>query len=121
MTNPIVKPFLKWAGGKRQLLPEIRKHMPKKYNKYYEVFMGGGAIFFSLQPEQATINDSNKELINCYQVIRDNPTELILKLKEHKNEPTYFYKIRELDRKVKQYEKLSNVEKVHYSKFCLNI
>ncbi|MDJ0511535.1 MAG: DNA adenine methylase [Crocosphaera sp.] len=124
MTNPIVKPFLKWAGGKRQLLPEIRKHMPKKYNKYYEVFMGGGAIFFSLQPEQATINDSNKELINCYQVIRDNPTELILKLKEHKNEPTYFYKIRELDRKVKQYEKLSNVEKaariIYLNKTCYN-
>lgn len=122
--NPIVKPFLKWAGGKRQLLPEIQKYIPKKYNRYYEVFIGGGAILFSIQPTNAVINDSNQELINCYKVIRDNPDQLILKLKEHKNEPNYFYKIRELDRKTTQYEKLSKVEKaariIYLNKTCYN-
>ncbi|HAC62104.1 MAG TPA: DNA methyltransferase [Cyanothece sp. UBA12306] len=124
MTDSIVKPFLKWAGGKRQLMPEIRKNMPKNYNIYYEVFIGGGALLFNLQPSQAVINDSNKELINCYEVIRDNPEELIENLKEYKNNKTHFYRIRELDRNPQEYSKLSHVEKasriIYLNKTCYN-
>ena len=94
--NAIIKPFLKWVGGKRQLISEIEKYLPQKYNKYYEVFVGGGALLFNLQPKKAVINDCNKELINCYQVIRDYPEELIEDLKKHYNDKDYFYNLREV-------------------------
>ena len=65
---PVVKPapFVKWAGGKRQLLNEIIARMPQRYNTYYEPFVGGGALFFNLQPHHAVINDINSALINVY-------------------------------------------------------
>lgn len=69
MKNSSVAPFVKWAGGKRQLLKQIRERMPQKYNKYYEPFVGGGAVVFDLLPERAVINDINKALINTYQQI----------------------------------------------------
>lgn len=69
MKNSSVAPFVKWAGGKRQLLKQIRERMPQKYNKYYEPFVGGGAVVFDLLPERAIINDINKALINTYQQI----------------------------------------------------
>jgi DNA adenine methylase len=123
-TNPLVRPFLKWAGGKRQLLDELKKNMPKKYNTYYEPFIGGGAFFFELQREKAVINDSNAELINCYQVIRDNPNELLEDLKKHKNEAEYYYSVRDLDRKEDNYSKLSSVERasriIYLNKTCYN-
>ncbi|MBE9223102.1 DNA adenine methylase [Cyanobacterium stanieri LEGE 03274] len=122
--NPILKPFLKWAGGKRQLLSEIKKYIPKNYNKYYEVFIGGGALLFDLQPQQSIINDSNKELINCYQVIRDKSDELIKDLGKHINNESYFYNLRDLDRQKKKYSQLSDVEKasriIYLNKTCFN-
>lgn len=75
-----VAPFLKWAGGKRQLLSQIRERMPKEYNNYYEPFIGGGAVLFELKPTVARINDINRELINTYRVIRDIPKEFINKV-----------------------------------------
>ncbi len=66
-------PFVKWAGGKRQLLPQIRERMPEKYNCYYEPFVGGGAVIFELQPEKALMNDINKALINTYRQICSVP------------------------------------------------
>ena len=77
MTDLKVAPFLKWAGGKRQLLSQIRERMPKDYNKYYEPFIGGGAVLFEFKPKLAHINDINRELINAYRVIRDVPEEFI--------------------------------------------
>lgn len=65
-------PFVKWVGGKRQLLDELSKRMPEKYNDYYEPFIGGGALLFHLQPKNAVINDINWELIHTYTEIRDN-------------------------------------------------
>ena len=97
--NKITRPFLKWAGGKRQLLPILTKSIPKKYDTYFEPFVGAGALLFDLQPKKAVINDTNKDLINCYIVIRDNLDELIEDLKKYKNEEEYFYQIRDLDRK----------------------
>ena len=72
MKNATVSPFVKWAGGKRQLLAQIRERMPREYNRYYEPFIGGGAIVFDLLPENALINDINEALINAYVQIREN-------------------------------------------------
>jgi DNA adenine methylase len=126
--NPLVRPFLKWAGGKRQLLPEIVKYVPKRISKhtYYEPFIGGGALLFELQPPKAVINDTNKELINCYKVIRDSLDELMEELSKDKysNSETSYYQMRDLDRSRKEYENLSEVEKaariIYLNKTCYN-
>lgn len=73
MSNSSVVPFVKWAGGKRQLISQIKERMPKSYNRYYEPFVGGGAVIFSLLPENALINDINRSLINTYRQICDKP------------------------------------------------
>lgn len=73
MTEIKGHPFIKWAGGKRQLLPQIREMMPAEYNRYIEPFVGGGAVFFELQPEDAVISDINPALINAYLQIKENP------------------------------------------------
>ncbi|GHU66190.1 site-specific DNA-methyltransferase (adenine-specific) [Spirochaetia bacterium] len=115
MKEKALKPFLKWAGGKRQLLPEIRKHLPPDFEKrvYYEPFAGAGAVLFDLQPEKAVIADINKELITAYSVVRDDPDGLIelLVLHGEKNCQEYYYKIRELDRDAAKYAGLSDTEK----------
>lgn len=72
-----VAPFVKWAGGKRQLLDRISERMPKAYNHYFEPFIGGGAVLFEFLPETAIINDINKALMNAYQIIRDEPRSFI--------------------------------------------
>lgn len=121
--NKLVAPFLKWVGGKRQLIPEIVKLMPKKYNNYYEPFVGGGALFFHLQPKNAIINDLNKELIDTYKVIKENVEDLIVDLKTHQNDSDYFYKIRALDR-TDNYKNLSLIKKasriLYLNKTCYN-
>ncbi|HBN06219.1 MAG TPA: DNA methyltransferase, partial [Bacteroidales bacterium] len=94
--NMLIQPFLKWAGGKRQLIKEIEKYFPNKISTYYEPFLGGGAVLFYLQPKKAIINDYNADLINTYKVIMDNIEELIENLKKHKNTSEYFYYIRGL-------------------------
>lgn len=98
--NRSLRPILKWVGGKRQLLSSIRPLVPQEYDTYYEPFIGGGAVLFDLQPEKAVINDSNTELINVYECIRDHPADVVELLEEHaaKNSSEYFYKIRSQDR-----------------------
>jgi len=105
------KPFVKWVGGKRQLLDDIKTNMPKKYNRYFEPFVGGGALFFDLQPQNAYINDYNHELINLYEIVKNKPNELIEDLKKHQNDEEYYYNIRKLDREPNEYEKISKVKK----------
>lgn len=94
--NQLVKPYLKWAGGKRQLAPEIVRLSPKKYRRYYEPFVGAGAILFTLQPKNATINDLNEQLCLTYKVIRDDVESLIELLEIHKanNSQEYYYRAR---------------------------
>lgn len=75
-------PFVKWAGGKRQILSEIRNRLPKFYTDYYEPFVGGGAVLFALQPKRAIINDINRALITTYFQIKNNPQKVIEKLDE---------------------------------------
>jgi len=81
MNNSRVAPFIKWAGGKRQLLGEIEKRTPKEFNKYYEPFVGGGAVVFSLLPDEAVINDINVALINAYRQIRNNKDDFIKRIR----------------------------------------
>lgn len=123
--NPLVQPFLKWAGGKRQLLPTIKQYIPKKYRHYYEPFVGAGAVLFSLQPTTSTINDTNSELINCYNVIRDNPDELLSLCQQHEknNSKEHYYRLRSQDRQ-SDFKTLSSVERaariIYLNKTCFN-
>ncbi|HAN19535.1 MAG: modification methylase [Bacteroidetes bacterium GWC2_33_15] len=123
--NKFVAPFLKWVGGKRQIMPSIVSVLPKNIQNYtyIEPFVGGGAVLFHLTPSNAVINDFNSELINVYEVIRNNLDELIIDLKKHKNESDYFYKIRGIDR-TKEFEKLSKVQRasriIYLNKTCFN-
>ena len=99
-----VTPFLKWAGGKRKLA-EIYEQIgafPRVFKQYYEPFVGGGAVFFRLQPEHATLSDSNPELINTYMVIKNKKNSLFELLEEHqirhlKGKEQYYYKIRNIE------------------------
>lgn len=114
-----IKPFLKWAGGKTQLIPELAKLIPLQYNKYIEPFIGGGAFFFFLNPEKSIISDSNAELITTYKAVRDNVEAIIKLLSKYKNEETFFYKIRSLDT-----AKLTDIERaarlIYLNKTCFN-
>lgn len=100
MSNSSIAPFVKWAGGKRQLLPQIKERMPEKFNDYYEPFVGGGAVVFELLPENARINDINRALINAYRQICHNPEaflEVINQLDSQMWEDgkKYYYSLRE--------------------------
>lgn len=122
-TKMKAQPFLKWAGGKRQLLFEIRKYVPDNYKMYFEPFVGAGAVLFDLQPKCAVINDINFELMNTYYVIQHSVEELIDELSKHKNEKEYYYTIRNLDRSDTFYE-LSNIQRaarlIYLNKTCYN-
>lgn len=113
------RPFVKWAGGKTQLLSRLITKVPSNFSCYYEPFLGGGALFFSILPERAVLADKNWELINAYIIIRDHVEELIESLKKHKNEKEYFYYIRSLDP-----NNLSPVERasrfIYLNKTCYN-
>lgn len=121
-----LQPYLKWAGGKRQLLPEIRKYIPKEFNTYYEAFVGAGAVLFDLKHNPAVISDVNTELIETYKVIQNDVGDLIKQLKVHqkKHNKDYYYKIRHLDRNKEDFNKLSQIEKsarlIYLNKTCFN-
>lgn len=100
MSNSNITPFVKWAGGKRQLLSQIKERMPENYNDYYEPFVGGGAVTFELLPANALINDINKALINAYKQICNSPKvfmKAVNKLDEEMWEDgkEYYYSLRE--------------------------
>jgi len=105
------KPVIKWVGGKRQLIDEIKANMPKKFNRYFEPFIGGGALFFELKAKDAIICDYNEELTNLYEVIKNKPLELIKDLKKHINSEEYYYNLRALDRDQKRYKRVSKVKR----------
>ncbi|MHB1424707.1 MAG: Dam family site-specific DNA-(adenine-N6)-methyltransferase [Gemmataceae bacterium] len=98
LPSPFVspKPFLKWAGGKTQLLTPLLERAPKKFNKYIEPFIGGGALFFALRPGTAVLSDSNPELINAYQCVARNVEQVIAHLRTFKNRKSDYYKTRAL-------------------------
>lgn len=98
------KPFLKWVGGKKKIIPQIKQYIPENYCRYFEPFIGGGALFFDLEPKIAYINDINKILISAYKNIKNHPYEIIKKLedlqkifyeKNNEERKIYFYEIRD--------------------------
>ena len=113
--SPLIMPVVKWVGGKRQLLDDLTPLFP---------FLGGGAVLFKLQPNIAYVNDINSELIQMYEVIRDNVDELIMALGSHPNEEEHFYSVRDWDRNKEQYARLTKVQKaariIYLNKTCYN-
>lgn len=97
MQNEQISPFLKWPGGKRWFAKKNQEYFPKKYDKYIEPFLGSGAVFFSLRPQNAILADTNIDLINLYTVMRDKPEELKkqMLLHQQKHNKTYYYQIRD--------------------------
>jgi DNA adenine methylase len=90
----VARPFVKWAGGKRKLLDQILSLAPKKYGTYHEPMVGGGAVFFALNPKRAILNDYNEELIETYKVVRDQPGDLIKAVRRLKNTEQDYLRIR---------------------------
>ncbi|TAF10453.1 MAG: DNA adenine methylase [Nostocales cyanobacterium] len=113
------RPFLKWAGGKSRLIPQYQDYFPNNYQTYYEPFLGGGAVFFHLQPQKAVLTDINADLITTYRCVRDSIDELITLLKEHKkqHDRDYYYDVR-------SYPEGTNLEKaarfIYLNKTCFN-
>ncbi len=130
MPSPNAKPFLKWAGGKRKLFELYLPYFPANFKQYFEPFIGGGAILFSLfehHPEmQATIIDINQELINAYNMVKTNVEDLIVSLSHHKQNhcKDYFYKVRAWDRDPSYYAGISDIERaarlIYLNKTCFN-
>ncbi|MBI0130484.1 MULTISPECIES: DNA adenine methylase [Snodgrassella] len=120
----LIAPVLKWAGGKRQLLDTLIPLVPKDYSVYCEPFVGGGALFFALQPQSACINDVNHELIRVYTVIKNDVDVLIEQLKQFQNNKDQFYEIRSWDRNKDKYTHLSDIEKaariIYLNRTCFN-
>ena len=92
-------PFVRWAGGKRIIMDDIMQRVPKKWNHYYEPFLGGGAVFFQLEeygPIRATLSDANEELINAYLMLQTRPVDVIDRLREHReaHDIKHFYRTR---------------------------
>lgn len=125
-SDPLIQratPFLKWAGGKSQLITTYDGFFPKTFNRYFEPFTGGGAIFFHLKNQRkdfkACLSDLNDELINCYTVIRDDVDSLIDHLKIHRNDEEYFYELRSVEAKT-----LTKTERaarlIYLNKTCFN-
>jgi DNA adenine methylase len=105
------------------LVSVIRQSFPESYNRYFEPFIGGGALFFSVAPEYAFVSDVNPDLINLYKVIRDNVEDLIENLSVHVNSEQYFYELRNADRTI-LYNTMSNVQRasrtLFLNKTCFN-
>jgi DNA adenine methylase len=123
MITDIPYPFLKWAGGKRQLLSQMNPYIPNSFDRYFEPFAGAGAVFFFLLPEIGFLWDINPELINTYQVIKEDVEPLILSLKQHKNEREYFLQTRNADRDL-TFNRWSPIQKasrtIFLNKCCFN-
>ena len=95
VSPPRGRPFIKWVGGKRQLLPELMRYVPGQFNNYFEPFVGGGALFFELRPKTAVLADANKRLIRTYIGVRDSVEEVISMLREYPHDERFFYDLRE--------------------------
>jgi DNA adenine methylase len=117
------RPFVKWAGGKSQLLPELADRLPASFNRYFEPFVGGGALFFHLQPQEACLSDITPDLINSYHAVRNSVEDLIKDLAQHRYERKYFELLRAADRSA-EFAEWSAVKKasrmIYLNKTCFN-
>lgn len=122
------KPFVKWAGGKRQIIDKLKEYVPLEFNTYYEPFVGGGALLFELAPVNAVINDSNKELMNIYSCLCDEDKFKkvcsLLNSYEKNHSQEFYYEIRNKDKNKKAYDRLSDYTKaartIYLNKACFN-
>lgn len=106
-----LKPIVKWSGGKKDELKSIIPHIPANYSTYLEPFIGGGAVFFQLNPEKAVINDVHKELVDLYQSIKNGHTNDIYEfMKQHPNDEETYYKVRAYDNT----DVLDNAKRFYY-------
>lgn len=127
--NIQARPFLKWVGGKAQLLSQFEQYYPKDFNNYFEPFIGGGALFFNLSPTKAHINDVNVTLISAYKNIKNKPEEVMKILKklesEYKNgneesQKELFYKIRDKFNNTSDAELKKSAYLIFLNKTCFN-
>ena len=122
------KPFVKWAGGKRQIIDKLKKYVPEEFGTYYEPFVGGGALLFELSPIVAVINDSNEELMNVYNVLCNEEKFKkmcsVLNTYEAKHSEEFFYDIRNKDRNKNTYNRLADYTRaartIYLNKACFN-
>lgn len=122
------KPFVKWAGGKRQIIDKLKKYVPDEFDTYYEPFVGGGALLFELSPKRAVINDSNMELMNVYKCLCDldkfKKMCSVLNHYETQHSEEFYYEIRNKDRNKASYNRLSDYTKaartIYLNKACFN-
>ncbi len=114
-----IKPFLKWAGGKTQLLAELHKHVPKNYNQYIEPFIGGGAMYFNLNPDKAIISDSNEELVITYKEVKSDVESIISLLKSFEHDEEFYYNMRSLEPK-ELGESYRAARLIYLNKTCFN-
>lgn len=122
------KPFVKWAGGKRQVINELKKYIPNEFDTYYEPFIGGGALLFELAPKRAVINDSNKELMNVYEVLCDDKKFSkmcrVLNDYEANHSEEFYYEIRNKDREKQKFSRLADYTRaartIYLNKACFN-
>lgn len=122
------RPFVKWAGGKRQIIDKLKKYVPEEFGTYYEPFVGGGALLFELSPSVAVINDSNEELMNVYNVLCNEEKFKkmcsVLNTYEAKHSEEFFYDIRNKDRNKNTYNRLADYTRaartIYLNKACFN-
>ncbi len=122
------KPFVKWAGGKRQIIDKLKKYVPEEFDTYYEPFVGGGALLFELSPKHAVINDSNEELMNVYRCLCDEEKFKkmcnVLNHYETSHSEEFFYEVRNKDRSKNAYNRLSDYTRaartIYLNKACFN-
>ncbi len=122
------KPFVKWAGGKRQIIDKLKQYVPDEYSTYYEPFIGGGALLFELAPKNAVINDSNEELMNVYKCLCDEEKFKkmcsLLNHYEREHSEDFYYEIRNKDKNKNTYNRLSDYTKaartIYLNKACFN-
>jgi len=111
------RPFLRWAGSKRFLLPHIAVVLPKEFGTYYEPFLGSGSLFFLLLADSAVLSDSCKDLITTYRAVRDNPEQVMSHLRLWKPDRDLYYEIRE-KRSSWRYRRAA--EFIYLNKTCWN-
>lgn len=113
--NPNLKPMVKWSGGKGDEIKQIIPHLPDHYSTYIEPFVGGGALYFHINPNDAVINDVHKELIDFYKSIKNgNSDEIYNFMKEHPNTEEIYYKVRGTNEKNKNNTILDNAKRFYY-------
>jgi DNA adenine methylase len=112
------KPFLKWAGSKKWLIPHIKKFIPQSFNKYYEPFLGSGALFFALMPERAQLSDISKNLINTYIALREQPDKTIEKLKSMPYKKKFYSWVRDKYQPTSEAGKAARI--IYLNRTCWN-